>query len=257
MILSAQAIGASASRILNHTTELKVHSRFNKGFNVVDKDDNLIFIGTTENGMFPFGVVVDAYTRDRLLQSIQVGQTLKAHPRALAFDRNLQLNINVNVFKASQNFEAIHLNQLKESIQAFDFCEYADGDFNPAKMQSIYDALSNPHGDAKTELRYLIGRGQGLTPSGDDMLVGMLFVHFIRPFIQPQHLTEIEQLVDEPLTTLVSQTFLKYAVKRIFSSKLTDLMEDASKSTLEKLLQVGSSSGKDTLYGMSIALLKE
>ncbi|MCP6565375.1 DUF2877 domain-containing protein, partial [Klebsiella pneumoniae] len=83
-----------------------------------------------------------------------------------------------------------------------------DGDFNPAKMQSIYDALSNPHGDAKTELRYLIGRGQGLTPSGDDMLVGMLFVHFIRPFIQPQHLTEIEQLVDEPLTTLVSQTFL-------------------------------------------------
>ena len=64
-------------------------------------------------------------------------------------------------------------------------------------------------------------------------------------------------MVDEPLTTLVSQTFLKYAVKRIFSSKLTDLMEDASKSTLEKLLQVGSSSGKDTLYGMSIALLKE
>ncbi|MCP6606230.1 hypothetical protein NL500_28985, partial [Klebsiella pneumoniae] len=61
MILTAQAIGASASRILNHTTELKVHSCFNKGFNVVDKDDNLIFIGTTENGMFPFGVVVDAY----------------------------------------------------------------------------------------------------------------------------------------------------------------------------------------------------
>lgn len=35
MILTAQAIGASASRILNHTTELKVHSCFKKGFNVV------------------------------------------------------------------------------------------------------------------------------------------------------------------------------------------------------------------------------
>ncbi|WP_412518422.1 DUF2877 domain-containing protein [Staphylococcus simulans] len=257
MILTAQAIGESASRILNHTPELKVHSCFNKGFNVVDKDDNLIFIGTTENGMFPFGVVVDVFTRDRLLQSIQVGQTLKVHPRALAFDRNLQLNINVDSFKASQNFEAVYLNQLKESIQSFDFSEYADGDFNLNQMHRIYDALSNPHGDAKTELRYLIGRGQGLTPSGDDMLVGMLFVHYIRPFIADEQMPVIEQMVEAPLTTLVSQTFLKYAVNHIFSSKLTDLMEDASKSTLDKLLQVGSSSGKDTLYGMSIALLKE
>ncbi|MDI5788647.1 DUF2877 domain-containing protein [Bacillus licheniformis] len=29
------------------------------------------------------------------------------------------------------------------------------------------------------ELRYFIGRGQGLTPTGDDILVGILYGHFI------------------------------------------------------------------------------
>ncbi|UXV35366.1 DUF2877 domain-containing protein [Staphylococcus sp. IVB6181] len=257
MILAAQAIGASAIKIINNTTELKVHSRFNKGFNVVDKDDNLIFIGTTENGMFPFGVVVDAYTRDQLLASVSVGQTLKVRPTALAFDRHLQLSLNAEVYKGSQNFEQADVNALKSNIQAFDFSEYADGDFDKAKILSVYEALSNPHGDAKSELTYLIGRGQGLTPSGDDILVGLLFIHFIQPFITKAHMAQIEQLVSQPLTTLVSQTFLSYAIQGIFSSRLTDLMEDASQSTLKQLLQVGSSSGKDTLYGMYTALLKE
>lgn len=257
MILTAQSIGESAKKCIEQSQQFRVHSIFQKGFNLVNAKDELIFVGTTENGVFPFGIVVDAWTRDHLLQAIKVDQALTIQRDRLQIRKDLHLNLNVELLKTPTQFDQVNLAQLRESLLHFDFNEYHEGDFSLDKMQAIVQALSDDQIDAIPALKYLIGRGQGLTPSGDDMLVGMLFLHFVQPFITKKHMQEIEMMLKTPITTLVSQTFLNHAIHGIFSSKLTNLMKSANQSTLKQLQNVGSSSGKDTLYGMAIVLLKE
>ena len=105
----------------------------------------------------------------------------------------------------------------------------------------------------ESSLRYLIGRGQGLTPSGDDILTGMLFVHFMKPFIFDGNLKIIQELIQEQLTTIVATAFLDSALKKLFSSKILVLQQQPTVYHMNQLLEVGSSSGKDTLYGIFIA----
>src|SRR5699024_6616134 len=102
--------------------------------------------------------------------------------------------------------------------------------------------------------RYLIGRGKGLTPSGDDILTGMLFIHFTDPYIRKPNLEKLTQLLDEPLTTLVGETFLKCAQQGVVRSKISELQHERSLGKIERLLSVGASSGRDTVYGMFVAL---
>lgn len=47
MILRAQAIGRVAYDYLVQRNTWTVHSIFNKGFNIITKNNQLIFIGTT------------------------------------------------------------------------------------------------------------------------------------------------------------------------------------------------------------------
>ncbi len=86
------------------------------------------------------------------------------------------------------------------------------------------------------------------------MLTGILFIHFIHPFINNNHLEQLNILLQSSLSTLVGETFLKCAVQGQFSSKISNLQHDPSIKRLDQLLKVGSSSGRDTLYGMYVAL---
>ena len=67
----------------------------------------------------------------------------------------------------------------------FYFDKYADSDFYPRKMRDILDALSDE--TKPFPLKYLVGRGSGLTPSGDDMITGILYVDALSPFVSEKH----------------------------------------------------------------------
>ncbi|WP_249664515.1 DUF2877 domain-containing protein, partial [Lysinibacillus sp. D4B1_S16] len=68
--------------------------------------------------------------------------------------------------------------------------------------------LQDPNKNLDETFRYSIGRGHGLTPTGDDILVGILYGHFIKNFIEQKHLETLKALIKEPLTTIVSKPFL-------------------------------------------------
>src|SRR5699024_5590833 len=151
--------------------------------------------------------------------------------------------------------EKVNNDELKQNISTYDFTMYEEGDFDRQTMSRIIHALKDE--DVETEqhyYRYLIGRGKGLTPSGDDILTGMLFIHFTDPYITKPHLDKLIQLLYEPSTTLVGETFLKSAQKEVYSSKISELQHEPSLANIERLLKVGSSSGRDTVYGMFVAL---
>jgi len=106
------------------------------------------------------------------------------------------------------------------------------------------------------DVNSLIGRGPGLTPSGDDFIAGVLFsLHFLR---NKQLLEMFSGKVSRVLnkTTRLSQHFLKYALAGKWGKTEQDLMIALMAGTgnlnraINNLLAVGSSSGADELQGI-------
>ncbi|WP_055668894.1 DUF2877 domain-containing protein [Desnuesiella massiliensis] len=120
-------------------------------------------------------------------------------------------------------------------------------------------------GGGAKEICNLIGMGIGLTPSGDDFLVGVISVlHSINSTkSEKSYVKEFyESLCAEILcnlskTTMVSRTYLQEAVCGNFSESFHNIYKALSEEDLEKLYEaslnmmaVGHSSGTDGLCGI-------
>lgn len=110
----------------------------------------------------------------------------------------------------------------------------------------------------------IIGRGPGLTPSFDDILIGMLLVTFLNPKIDSDNLPNFFQDTPplESLTTLISVNYLRFASQGIFSTPLQTLATALAQpmklsQAVRLLLQVGHFSGADTLIGVWLAGMDE
>ena len=120
------------------------------------------------------------------------------------------------------------------------------------------------HGDADRFVdgaRRLIGLGEGLTPAGDDLLVGSLAVarRFRRGYLldDPGIGQALANAAREG-TTLVAREFLLEALEGRFSERVIALLTAAdlpcARAALDDLLDVGATSGADTAAGMRLAL---
>jgi hypothetical protein len=110
----------------------------------------------------------------------------------------------------------------------------------------------------------LIGLGPGLTPFGDDFLVGIFCA--IAPFRSDSGIIQrvfkrlgAALLIHLGRTCLISREFLSYAVKGCFSERLTNLMrlilryewdEEELKDRIRHALKCGVTSGIGTLMGI-------
>jgi hypothetical protein len=109
--------------------------------------------------------------------------------------------------------------------------------------------------------RRLIGLGEGLTPAGDDCLVGALAVlrRFARPWLvsHPEIATALSTAVGDG-TTIVGQEFILHALDGLFSEVVLWLVTATSIEDVGRaatlLLAMGGTSGADTLQGMQLAL---
>lgn len=109
--------------------------------------------------------------------------------------------------------------------------------------------------------RRLIGLGEGLTPAGDDLLVGSLAV--ARRF-RPDFLLDDpgigHALADAARegTTIVAREFLLEALEGRFCEIVIALLTAAdaprARAALDDLLDLGATSGADTTAGMRLAL---
>jgi hypothetical protein len=109
--------------------------------------------------------------------------------------------------------------------------------------------------------RTLIGLGEGLTPAGDDCLVGALAMlhRFSQPWLegQPEITAAIAAAVEEG-TTMVGREFILHALDGSFSEAILRLVGAASaqeaRRATAQVLATGGTSGADTLRGMQLAL---
>ncbi len=136
-------------------------------------------------------------------------------------------------------------------------------DYVGSYLRNIYsdfkDAVeSRQQEDILEKAVNFIGAGNGLTPSGDDFLVGLLFLLFLRGKKWKPFRNRLAHKIKHNLhrTTDLSGAFLQYACQGKFSGYLLELehllirKRDITKS-LEKIGRTGHSSGIDTLTGMA------
>lgn len=111
------------------------------------------------------------------------------------------------------------------------------------------------------KLTELLGLGIGLTPTGDDFIVGYLSV--VEAGLIDDKLNIRENLNKTnifKLTTRVSALHVKGALNHSFNGKLVNLYKNISTDSrkytksAKELLKIGSSSGLDTLSGIYFAL---
>ena len=251
MIYESSAIGEIALSLLKTNKAMRVHSIFNNGFNIVNDKNDLIFIGTDKNGYFPFGITINKYTMHYIKETLHVGDVLKTDAKSLNHNDFMLTNRNAEVFlysKVNKN----NTDKIKSVVSGYDFCDYNSSDFSEERLNRILTDLADS--DADFPLAYLVGRGQGLTPSGDDIITGILYINCLEPFIAEKHLNSLLSYIGESVTTIVSENFIRLALEGIFSRRITDIGETSDKETVDALLELGSSSGRDTLYGIYMTL---
>lgn len=125
------------------------------------------------------------------------------------------------------------------------------------RLRIAFDGLLDGRVDAAT---WLLGRGPGLTPSGDDILIGMLGAlhRAALPARSADAAAALHRLLDtsEP-TTDVSAAYLRDACRGRFAAPLRRVLLASTPAEtvarLTTLRAIGHTSGADTILGLAAA----
>ena len=127
-------------------------------------------------------------------------------------------------------------------------------------LEELSNYPKNPLSNAEQSaiMNHLLGRGIGLTPSGDDLLIG--YTSILTLFDQ-QHewLKTMQQVIKTDKTTEISLAYLQCLLEGVVNENIKELIDlfyvDDQKllqKKMERMLLFGHTSGTDTLFGMLI-----
>lgn len=119
--------------------------------------------------------------------------------------------------------------------------------------------MADCHQDGADDVLWLVGRGPGLTPSGDDMLVGLLALLSATGRLHPDGQGWLRALLlteGARLTTEIALEYLLAAMSGAYASAVIDLVTAldrgprAVRAARAHLLHHGHTSGCDLLIGL-------
>lgn len=263
-----------------HASSWRVHSTFKRTINLISNENNLITLATSENSLMPYSLTTSAQDftcfKDLVDETVhvignelligdalciclnkgKVGSTLlhvQSSPKDHAcFLENVQFF--ADCFKSKHALGSFFLSNSASSfekalqeqlvLKAKAFCE---------AIASDNDAQAIAHGQS------LMGLGIGLTPSGDDYLVGFFAVMFS----DPNKCKSFEKIATGIVkaapnyTNIISATYLQSAARQRLKTEIHNLVQSVYvckkpdiECYLNQLLKIGSTSGTDIAKGM-------
>jgi hypothetical protein len=235
----------------------------------LDPADRLGVVATDDVGGLPGGILVDGVADFRTLRLkrrglvVDVSKAATWSPRLPAGARHapgrrLTAAVGRTRALAAARAGTDGLGPLLAGTPARDAFTLAAA----ARVAALRAALTT--GDsaaAASEARGLIGLGVGLTPSGDDLLVGLLAAleatgNPIRPALGRSVAAEARAR-----TTAIGSTALWHATRGEFAERLHDVLiaiglddPDATERAVARAIAYGATSGVDTLVGLFLGL---
>lgn len=132
------------------------------------------------------------------------------------------------------------------------------------EIEQIDFALREGNIDAiEGSAQFFAGRGRGLTPSGDDFLLGIVYgIYCLQEKLGQKQKTLVDPIVRlvKRRSTLISANLVEYAAAGEVDERLGAAFHamvdpsDRTKNALEVLMSWGSSSGMDAAAGMILLL---
>lgn len=251
-----------------------VHSIFKHTFNMTDrKHMPLILIATNQKKLLPGGIYLPEKDFYDLLNQIKDTKEITYSDQSIFIETAverwqlvLSKAYDIRLLKSGiiDRRVALFLDacQKLDKLTGLDiqFHDLLSKNHSPLKDQIFQ--LMNPN-TAQEAVRYFIGRGRGLTPSGDDFLIGWLLINWLTS--QEDYLNDLirPKIIDDNFTTDISRHYLNHAIHKRFSSALLDIAgyldgQGADKDIdnfLQNAIDYGNTSGIDTISGVVSALI--
>jgi hypothetical protein len=292
MYLRAISMGYA---VPNEDFDASVHSVFHSSLNLrLNGENELLTLIAAREGDLPQGIRLDV-PEGFSFEKIEVGESAACRDDILFFDNSsltiqltgaqrwkcdlpaLDLDITKTEVSTAWNFVWGALNKrqrLKESeIVAEDLFRFEESTRAGISrkvgetMRDLLQAARQYKLNDDSAINSLIGLGPGLTPSGDDLLVGYMAGLWCRVQDKSERAQFISSL-GETISRLshqtndISRTYLTHAVRGQVSSRLADLAEAISRGAnpehlltiAESAMRIGHTSGMETVTGLLVGL---
>lgn len=273
MLIEACRVDQEISKRSFSKSRWRVHSKFGRSFNIQDETrQHLAVVASEQSTVVPNGIYLSAPDFERLSAEITVDDCLIIQNQALRFAKSQLLLTGKNY----QTFQRQQANRINESTWAeYECCirritketGYQEGLNMIFSSENLFvsamdDLCSEQLSLQRQALHFLIGRGPGLTPSGDDMIIGHLAARLLinRNNQKLQNYLRTKMTVVNDLTTDVSKHYLLCSLNQRFNQSVLSLQKALIESNgqlevaVEHVLKTGHTSGADFLAGFTRTL---
>jgi hypothetical protein len=242
-----------------------VHSVFKQSLNLQDQSKQQLLMITAQELHFPKGIVVAPTDYLLMAKELSAETVIMIQQRVIHFPKH------------SLSFqESVHSDtHWQAEANAFDPQAFWSTLASVTKMTGYHEMLNQVTSSQQSfclaidqlcdlsfrrqrqGVSYLLGRGIGLTPTGDDMLVGHLFARLVMDRKDLRLTTYLDRKLKSlhDLTTDVSRHYLINALEESFNQTTLSLVESLTReeyqSVIKRILELGHTSGADFLAGFA------
>ncbi|GHP14047.1 hypothetical protein YK48G_14720 [Lentilactobacillus fungorum] len=245
-----------------------VSTVFQHSFNI--KFPNLLcHVGNISESLSATGITIDDEYMESLLKDVDVGDRVLYTKEQFFIYTNMAIKIislsdlvEIDLQLPKITFDRISLEQIIDVFKVINFAEDwgLGNQYTPQKVVDMI-RLSQSTAEQTKTLNFLYGRGRGLTPSGDDIMVGNLSILTAARYPQ---LTTWQNSVRHRLqlggTTDVSESYINATLEGYTSKKMVAFLKVLQVGEIAQLQPAmlaiqdfGHTSGTDTLLGMYAA----
>lgn len=252
----------------------KVHSIFENSLNI-QFPVGLVHVGQIGMPLSPFGCLIEPKDFQKIHDQCQLGDIVRfKQGKLFLYTQKEVIKIALDQFEmrdltipkleitAQELKENLLYQMLEEAI--FSLSIETGLPLNETIKKGL-QSLTDPQLKAKELkdeeiIRLLIGRGIGLTPSGDDILIGYTFARVLFQK-KEEWQSKLADTLQKVKTTAISEAYFNALLHgsinenflhlaRLFAEKDREKINDE----LQNLKRFGHTSGTDTLYGFTLGL---
>lgn len=249
----------------------KVHSVFRNSFNI-QLNGQLINFSRTGMSLSAYGCVFDSGKMEGLLNNLRPGDivrysdaayTIYTEKGTVNLDTSMLAEVDLTIPDISDVRTDIVESGIYNTLKEVSFEKEIGLELDEQTRLKI-SCLRSVHRCGEKQridtVNFFIGRGKGLTPSGDDLLVGFALMR--QALLNDSQLEKVmEKCLRNRLTTDISEAYYRAFIAGFVSSHLKQLIQllldendEEAKELIYAIGQYGHTSGYDSLYGCYLGL---
>jgi hypothetical protein len=296
-LINAISVGSYALEILKEGLAGEVHSTFERAFNVLISG-KLVGIVRSEGSNGPSTIITDIEPNHNMRSLVEISESMRVDKYLLSFEKGLSLSMNraeiwspshgvkkpIDIGLIKRNISLVKkiascknegfgqlVHHVEDMIAGYQFNGYRLNRVSRAGLPNI-ETLASAVKSEDLDLvgqsaKKLVGLGQGLTPSGDDLLAG--FMASLRWTVNSFHgdldsvdginrtiadAAEGTTILSKQLLTLAAAGEVNEAIEGLLEAILAGQIEDVTTAT-KKVLAIGETSGVDSITGILLGSL--